>query len=174
MALISVDAAQCYDQVNPILMSLIWLALTQNPHAVIILLRVLQEMKIFTRTSYGDSQTFFGGDTNNPLCGLGQGSKAAPASWLQLSSMIVNAYKAEGRASVVCDPITGKRTQAVGCLFVDDTDLYAMNPLITLTVAIVACAQLGVTTWSTLLASTGGAIKAQKSFWYLITYKTIN
>lgn len=159
MALISVDAAQCYDRVNPILMSLIWLGLTNSPHAVIILLRVLQEMKIFTRTGFGDSETFFGGDANNPLCGLGQGSKADPASWLQLSSMIVNAYKNEGRASSIQDPITGKPTESMGCIFVDDTDLYVMHPLVKLVVSTVACAQLCVNTWSTLLAATGGAIK---------------
>jgi hypothetical protein len=92
MALISVDAAQCYDRVHPILMSLVWLALVENFHIVVLLLTVLQQMRIYTRTGFGDLETFFGGcNSELPLCGLGQGSKAAPASWLQLSSMIVNA-----------------------------------------------------------------------------------
>ena len=174
MALISVDAAQCYDRVHPILMSLIWLALTNSPHSVIVLLRVLQEMNIFTRTGYGDSEEFFGGNADSPLCGLGQGSKAAPASWLQLSSMIINAYKSEGKASTVRDPVTGKTTESVGCLFVDDTDLYVMHPMIMLTTLIVSCAQPCVNMWLSLLSSTGGAIKGPKSFWYLIAYICVN
>ena len=70
MALISVNAAQCYDRVHPTLMSLIWLGLTNHPQSVILLLHVLQQMKIYTRTGFGDSSTFFGGEDSTPLCGL--------------------------------------------------------------------------------------------------------
>ena len=171
MATISVDAAQCYDRVQPTLMSLIWLALTNHPHSVIILLHVLQQMKIFIRTGFRDSSTYFGGPDDTPMCGLGQGSKAAPASWLQLSSMIVNAYKSQDCASSIQDPITGKVTKSVGCMFVDDTDLYCMNPLFTNIALVVLQAQVCVSLWSSLLNSTGGAIKGAKSFWYLLDYK---
>ena len=171
MATISVDAAQCYDRVHPTLMSLIWLALTNHPHSVIILLHVLQQMKIFTRTGFGDSSTYFGGPDDIPMCGLGQGSKAAPASWLQLSSMIVNAYKSQSCASSIQDPITGKITQSVGCMFVDDTDLYCMSPLLHTVILVVLQAQVCVSLWSRLLNSTGGSIKGSKSFWYLIDYQ---
>lgn len=171
MATISVDAAQCYDRVHPTLMSLIWLALTNHPHSVIILLHILQQMKIFTRTGFGDSSSYFGGADDTPMCGLGQGSKAAPASWLQLSSMIVNAYKSQNCASSIQDPITGKITQSVGCMFVDDTDLYCMSPLLHTVVLVILQAQVCVTLWSSLLNATGGAIKGPKSFWYLIDYQ---
>ena len=171
MATISVDAAQCYDRVHPTLMSLVWLALTNHPHSVIILLHVLQQMKIFTRTGFGDSTTYFGGPTANPMCGLGQGSKAAPASWLQLSSMIVNAYKSQDGASTIQDPITGEIIRSVGCMFVDDTDLYCMSPLLLSAGLVILQAQFCVSLWSRLLNSTGGAIKGSKSFWYLIDYE---
>ena len=171
MATISVNAAQCYDRVHPALMSLVWLALTNHPHSVILLLHVLPHMKIYTRTGFGDSSTYFGGPDETPLCGLGQGSKAAPAEWLQLSSMIVNAYKEQGCASTVKDPITGELTESIGCMFVDDTDLYCMSPLLLTAVLVVAQAQRCVSMWSNLLNATGGAIKGSKSFWYLIDYE---
>lgn len=174
MASISVDAAQCYDRVHPTLMSLIWLALTNHPHSVIIILHVLQQMKIFTRTGFGDSTTHFGGTSDSPLCGLGQGSKAAPASWLQLSSMIINAYKQEGLASVITDPITGLQTESVGCIFVDDTDLYSMNACLWSAMLVALQAQACVSMWSALLRATGGAIKGSKSFWYLVDYKCVH
>ena len=122
MAVISIDAAQCYDRVHPALMTLVWLALTNHPHAVIILLHVLQQMKIFTRTGFGDSTTYLGCPDKIPMCGLGQGSKAAPSSWLQLSSMIVNAYKDQGFTPLIRDPIRGESTESIGCMFIDDTD----------------------------------------------------
>ena len=171
MATISVDAAQCYDRVHPTLMSLVWLALTNHPHSVILLLHVLQQMKIFTRTGFGDSSTYFGGPDAPPMCGLGQGSKAAPAAWLQLSSMIVNAYKSQDCASTIRDPITGIITRSVGCMFVDDTDLYSMSPMLLTAILITLQAQACVSMWSRLLNATGGAIKGPKSFWYLIDYE---
>ena len=174
MAVISVDAAQCYDRVHPALMSLVWLALTNHPHAVIILLHVLQQMKIFTRTGFGDSSTYFGGPDDVPMCGLGQGSKAAPSSWLQLSSMIVNAYKAQGYASIIRDPVSGELTESIGCMFVDDTDLYCMNPLLLSATLVIIQAQACVSLWSNLLRATGGLIKGAKSFWYLIDYTCSN
>ena len=171
MALISVDAAQCYDRVHPILMSLVWLALVENFHVVVLLLTVLQQMRIYTRTGFGDSVSFFGGpDSSRPLCGLGQGSKAAPASWLQLSSMIVNAFKSAGLSSSIIDPITGTITKSVGCLFVDDTDLYGMDHEIQKAARIMELAQLCVDVWSALLRATGGDIKGLKSFMYLLSY----
>ncbi len=171
MALISVDAAQCYDRVHPVLMLLVWLALVENFHVVVLLLTVLQQMRVYTRTGFGDSESFFGGpESSRPLCGLGQGSKAAPASWLQLSSMIVNAFKSSGLSSSIIDPITGKITRSVGCLFVDDTDLYGMHHEMKRVAEILFLAQLCVDLWSALLRATGGDIKDAKSFMYLISY----
>lgn len=174
MDLISVDAAQCYDRVHPTLMSLIWLGLTNHPQSVILLLHVLQQMKIYTRTGFGDSTSFFGGAEDTPMCGLDQGSKAAPASWLQLSSVIVNTYKNEGMASSIQNPISGDTTDSVDCLYVDDTDLYMMHHLLPTISLICAYAQLGVDLWSDLLGTSGGAIKGSKSFCYLIAYICLN
>lgn len=78
MATISVHAAQCYDRVHPALMLLVWLALTNHPHSIILLLHVLKQMKTFTRTGFGNSSTYCGGPDDTPMCGLGQGSKSAP------------------------------------------------------------------------------------------------
>ena len=175
MALISVDAAQCYDRVNHNMMALVWLALQVPIHVVAILVNCLQYMKIFTRTGWGDSSTFFGGrDQAIPFCGLGQGSKAAPASWIQLSSIIVNVYKSMGFGAKISDPITGERSHSIGCLFVDDTDLYGMDDSIITRAQVAATASMQISWWSRLLNATGGAIKGAKSFWYLLAYVCTN
>ena len=172
MALISVDAAQCYDRVNHSMMALVWAALNVPFQCIAIILGCLGNTKIFTRTGYGDSTRYFGGDKQStPFCGLGQGSKAAPASWIQLSSVIVNCFKAKGFGAKIKDPITGEQSNTVGCLFVDDTDLYAMEEgRLDAEEAVIREAQDEIDWWSWFLSATGGAIKAPKSFCYFLFY----
>ncbi len=47
MTVMSVDAAYCYDRVNHIIMSLVWLVLTENTPAIVAMLISLQTMKFF-------------------------------------------------------------------------------------------------------------------------------
>jgi hypothetical protein len=53
------DAAYCYDQVNYVIMSLVWLVLTNgNVPAIVAALICLQTMKFFQRTGFGKSKIF--------------------------------------------------------------------------------------------------------------------
>ena len=62
MSIVSVDAAQCYDRVNHVVMSLVWLALVGVVGPTKVLLHhCLQTMKFFQRTGHGDSSTCTGG-----------------------------------------------------------------------------------------------------------------
>jgi hypothetical protein len=81
----SVGAAYCYDKVNHMIMSLVWLVLTNgNIPAIVATLVCLQSMKFFQGTGFGKSKTFFGGKSYFPyMMGLGQGNRAAPPSWIQ-------------------------------------------------------------------------------------------
>jgi hypothetical protein len=170
MAIMSVDAAQCYDRVHHGLMSLVWLALTQNLLVVRILLQCLGDMKIYTRTGYGDSATCFGGKEDTPACGLGQGSKAAPASWVQLSSIFVQLLRQQGLGAILTDPVTREVVRSIGCLFVDDTDLYVLDARLRSALEVYWSAQHMIGLWASLLQATGGAIKTEKSFWCLLDY----
>jgi hypothetical protein len=126
LSVASVDAAQCYDRVNHIMMGLVWMALGVLQSAILIFIDCLSN----TRTGFGDSNQCFGGRGQSiPFCGLGQGSKAAPASWIQLSSAILHAYKKEAHGVIVRNPVTGEISCSVGCVFVDDTDLLTAGPL---------------------------------------------
>jgi len=66
MTVVSADAAYCYDRVNHIVMSLVWLVLTRNMPAIVATLICLQTMKFFQRTGFGDSKSFFGGPRYEP------------------------------------------------------------------------------------------------------------
>jgi hypothetical protein len=76
------DAAYCYDRVNHVIMSLVWLVLTNgNIPAIVATLLCLQTMKFFQRTGFGESKTFFGGPSHLLyMMGLRQGNRAAPPS----------------------------------------------------------------------------------------------
>ena len=175
MAIMSVDAAQCYDRVHHGLMSLVWLALIRDLPVIRILLSCLGDMKVYTRTGYGDSSTFFfGGREETPACGLGQGSKAAPASWVQLSSIFVKIYREHGFGAKLNDPVTKALIHSIGCLFIDDTDLYTFDSRLRSALEVHRTAQQAIALWSSLLSASGGAIKTEKSFWCMIDYTCNN
>jgi hypothetical protein len=126
MAVTSADAAYCYDRVNHVIMSLVWLIFTNgNFAAIVAALACLQTMKFFQRTGFGESKTFFGGPFYFPyIMELGQGNRAGPPSWVQLSSVLVNVYKQLNLGSMIKDPITAEVIHTMGAIFVDDTNLY--------------------------------------------------
>jgi hypothetical protein len=79
---------------------------------------------LFQRTGFGESKTFFGGPFYFPyMMGLGLGNRAAPLSWIQLSAVLVNAFKQLNLGALIQDPITAEVIHSMGTLFVDDTDL---------------------------------------------------
>jgi hypothetical protein len=95
MIVTSAEVAYCYDQVNHVIMSLVWLVLTNgNIPAIVVAMICLQTKKFFQRTGFGESKMFFGGPFSFPYkMGLGQGSRAAPPSWIQLGAVLENVFK---------------------------------------------------------------------------------
>jgi hypothetical protein len=167
-----VDAAYCYDWVNHVIMSLVWLVLTNgNIPAIVAALICLQTMKFFQQTGFGKSKTFFGGPFYFPyMMGLGQGNRAAPLSWLQLSTVLVNAFKQLNLSALIQDPITTEVIHSMGTLFVDDTDLYTWREDILDPGELWGQAQLELEHWSCLVNTTGGALKPEKCFWFFLDY----
>ena len=179
MTIISADAANCYDRVNHIIMSLVWLTLLNgNTSAVVVALICLQTMKFFQRTGFGESKTFIGGkELLKYIMGLGQGSRAAPPSWIQLSSVLINVYKQLGLGCFTTDPISLEEIHSAGALFVDDADLYTGDDRQPEPNELINPAELWLQTqsnldqWSDLLRASGGALKPEKCFWYSLDYK---
>ncbi len=107
-------------------MSLVWLVLTNgNILAIVASLICLQTMKFFQRTDFGESKSFFGGNLFFPyMMVLGQGSRAAPPSWIQLSAVLVTIFKQLALGLLIQDPISEELIHTMGALYVDGTDLY--------------------------------------------------
>ena len=81
--------------------------------------------EIFPKDWIWGVQTFIGGkDLIKYIMGLGQGSRAAPPSWIQLSLILINVYKQLGLGSYMTDPISLEEIHSAGALFIDNADLY--------------------------------------------------
>ena len=164
MIVTSADAAYCYDRVNHMVMSLVWLILTNgNIPAIVAAMICLQMMKFIQRTGFGKSKTFFGGPFCSPyMMGLGQGNRAAPPSWIQLNAVLVNIFKQLNLSSVIQDPITTETIHTMGACFVDDIDLYTWREDTLDPREVWSQAQLELEHWSCLL-NTRGVHSSQKN-----------
>jgi hypothetical protein len=172
MTVVLANAAYCYDRVNRVIMSLVWLALTNgNIPAIVLTLIYPQTMKFFQRTGFGESKTFFGGEgIRLYMMGFGQGNRAAPPSWIQLSAVLVNVFKQLELEALVVDPLTRESIHSMGTLFVDNTDLYTWKDGLLDPGQLWLQTQVELTQWSNLLNTTGGALKPKKCFWYMLDY----
>jgi hypothetical protein len=126
MTVVSADAAYCYNRVNHIIMSLVWLVLTnRNIPAIVASLICLQTMKFFQQIGFGETKTFFGGINCLPyMMGLRQGNRAVPPSWIQLSAIMVTVFKQLNLGTIMHNPISDVLIHSMGALFVDDIDMY--------------------------------------------------
>ncbi len=126
MTVVAANTAYCYDRVNHVIMPLVWLVLTNsNIPAIVTALTCLQTMKFFQRTGFGESKTFWGGANYRPyMMDLGQGNRAVPPSWIQLSAVLVNTFKQLELGALISDPITLEMIHTIRALFVNNTDLY--------------------------------------------------
>jgi hypothetical protein len=168
---VSANTNKCYDIINHIIMSLLLLAIGGDERSIKVMLSCIQEMRFFQHTGRGDSDTHMGGRPgSNPLQGLCQGNRAAPAGWLMLSSLMMSAYKKGGHGSVLISPISGIPTEFLGEIFVDDTDLFTMLPDIFNTAKLLPTAQANLDKWARLLIATGGALNPSKCYWYVVYY----
>jgi hypothetical protein len=102
-------------------MSLVWLVLTNgNIPAIVASLICLKTMKFFQCTGFGESKTFFEGNSFFPyMMGLGQGSRATPPSWIQLSAVLVTIFKQLALGALIQDPISEELIHTMGALYVD-------------------------------------------------------
>ena len=82
----------------------------------------------------------------------------------------VNVFKQLELGALVVDPITQELIHSMGTLFVDDTDLYTWKDGLLDPGALWLQTQLELTQWSPLLNATGGALKPEKCFWYMLDY----
>lgn len=170
-ALASVDAANCYDRVAHAVASLVFRAMGAQLPMTLSMLTAIQQMQFYLRTAFGDSDNAIGSRIHLKTQGFMQGNGASPAGWTVVSIAILQAHKSEGHGASFLCPVSEKRKDLACILYVDDTDLLhiCQDQVDTVYDAHTAL-QDSITSWGNLLIATGGALKPQKCFFYLIDY----
>lgn len=126
-ALASVDAANCYDRVEHAIASMVFQAFGTPANTCVSMLKAIQEMQFFLWTALGDSDKAVGARINLKTQGYMQGNGAAPAGWAVVSITIIQAHKKEGHGATFLCPVTMRRHDICGILYVNDTDLIHLN-----------------------------------------------
>jgi hypothetical protein len=132
----------------------------------------LMQSKHRVRTGFGDSIAVFRPPSATPFQGCGQGNGAGPPIWVAISSILLGMMISKGFGFDFLASISWAPIVADCFCFVDDTDVCEAAP----TVAhsgeeIVPAVRSALTWWSKAVRLTGGAIRPDKSFWYLIDFK---
>ena len=167
-AICSNDAKSCYDRISHIALSMCLQRMGVPTKAIEGMLQTIQEMRHHIKTAFGISELYYGSSRNRvPLQGIPQGHGAAPTGWALLSTPVIEAMRTKNLGFKFATPIGRKPINFVCFSFVDDTDLVhtlnydegheAMQEVIS--------------TWSRNLATTGGAIVPEKSYWYPVDFK---
>ena len=117
-----VDAAQCYDRIAHATAALTLQAYKVRQTSVASMLTPIKLSEYYLRTGFGESKTYSGG-AEDPKQGAYQGNTATPATWQQISSVLVRAQERAGHGIHLVTPITKKSRNQVGVLFVNDTNL---------------------------------------------------
>jgi hypothetical protein len=81
-------------------------------------------MKHHIQTSYGDSEFTMSNDGSLiPFQGALQGNGASPATWVIISTSLLNMLRSAGNSRFFIEPISKEQSHSAGYAFVDDTNL---------------------------------------------------
>ena len=169
-ALCSNDAKSCYDRIVHSFASIAMRRLGAHPQAVRSMLQTIQEAKHHIITAFGPSTSHFGSGRYPPLQGLGQGNGGAPAGWTAVSTPLINMMRTSGFGIKLLSAISTSILSFVCYAFVDNTDVVHCSSLTATAQEIITEMQEVVDHWEGGLRTTGGALRVDKSFWYLIHF----
>jgi hypothetical protein len=133
--------------------------------AIASMLGVIENMKLFLRTCFGDSKRFASGGVSVKVQGLTQGNGASPAGWAVISIVILRAHGKKGHGAKFRCPITNLLAHISAILYVNDMDLLDINFDHNESVDDAhAAIQKSVKSWGNLLIAIGGALEPEKCF----------
>jgi hypothetical protein len=175
VAIVLVDASNCYDRIAHAMASLVFQAFGVPTTAIESMLGAIENMKFFLQMGFGDSKSFAGGGISIKSQGLCQGNGAAPAGWAVISICILRAHGKKGHSTKFLCPITKLQNHLSAILYVDDTDILHIELTKGERVEDVHHAiQESVNSWGNLLIATGGVLQPNKCFYLIILFKWTN
>jgi hypothetical protein len=138
------------------------------------MLGMIENMKFFLHTRFGDSKRLASGGVNVKVQGLTQGNGASPSGWAVISIVILRAHGKKGHGAKFRCPITNLLAHILAILYVDDTYLLNINFDHDKSIKDAhAAIQNSVNSWENLLIATGGALKLEKCFYSIISFEWV-
>jgi hypothetical protein len=169
-ALCSNDAKSCYDRIVHSIGSISMRRMGAPASAVRCMFSTLQQAAHRISTAFGLSTTTYGEHEQPPLQGAGQGNGAAPTLWAMISTPLINMMRTAGFGFQMVSGITKRAVTFVCYASVDDTDIILSLPVLKGGAQLLSAMQDFLDHWEGGLRATGGALRADKSFWYWIEF----
>jgi hypothetical protein len=123
IAISEMDFSDCYDRAAHNVSSIALQAHGIPRNSAAMMLTTLQTMQLFLRTGFGKSSDSYGGTSEDPTMGFGQGNGAAPPAFTVLSSLVVKAYRRLGHGANLSSAMLRRVFVLAAVMYVDDTDL---------------------------------------------------
>jgi hypothetical protein len=173
-ALCSNDAKSCYDRIVHNVAALALLRQGAPRSAVHCMFLTLQKARHKIRTAYGVSTQSYG-NLDPPIQGYGQGNGCGPTGWAVISTPIINMMRTAGFGLQIVMCLSAIVIAFLCYAFVDDTDLlHTGNSVNTTGEEVLRDMRRFVNHWEGGLRATGGALRVDKSCWYLIDFRWVN
>jgi hypothetical protein len=163
-----VDLANCYDAVAYPIANIALQSFKVHKVMVAMMLYVLKTMTWYLKTAFGQSKISFGGTALDPSMGLGQGNGAAPPCFLAVCTLMINVYRNLGHGVTFIRAWAQDAFTLAAVLFVDDSDLFHMAIRMPSNEEFLQLVQNATNNWVGLVHATGGLLKPQKCFWYML------
>ena len=140
--------------------------------AIRCLTRSIQDMKHHVRTAYGDSNSYYAGSEEEPLQGGEQGNPASPPMWTAIIIIFVQILATYAPGANIMASISLIAVVFTAILYVDDTDLFIVGENIKEAPArVLERAKEVVHVWDRSIWATGGVLRPEKCYWYLVAFK---
>ena len=169
--IISNDARGCFDRIVLAIGALAMRRLGVPWKAIRSLLDTLKNMRHYIRTAHGDSADFYTGSTTRPLQGGGQGNAAAGPMWLAVSVIILSIMAMLPINATLITAISLQTLVFSAIMYVDDTDLFFLGSASDDNDTLTSKAKTLIDKWCSTLWITGGCLRPDKCWWYLLDFK---
>ncbi len=135
---------------------------------VAMMLYVLKMMTWSLKKAFGQSDISFGSTVFEPSMGLGKGNGASPPGFLAVCTPMINVYCNLGHGVTFIGAGAWDAFTLSVVLCVDDSDLFHMALGTPLDEEFLQIVQSATNDWAGLVHATGGLLKPQKCFWYML------
>jgi hypothetical protein len=159
-----VDLANCYDVVAHLMASIA----LQSFKAM--MLYVLKTTTCYLITAFGQSEILFGSTALDPSMGLGQGNGEAHRGFLAVCTLMINVYRNLIHRVIFIETWAQDAFTLSAVLYVDDSDHFHMAIGMPLYEEFLQLVQSMTNDWAGLIHATGGLLKPQKCFWYMLSW----